>query len=248
MNTSQEQQEMVESVPKHVAIIMDGNGRWAEGRKLPRFQGHKEGVKRVEEIISEAERCGIKVLTLFTFSTENWQRPKLEVSMLMGIFCSVLERKLRVLMNRGIRLMMIGRREGIPKEVMACIDRTIEATRDNKRMTLNIAFNYGSRTEILDGIRQLIKNVQGGDLNPDDINEDLFSQELYTKDIPDPDLLIRTSGEKRISNFLLWQLSYSELYFVDKCWPDFTVEELHLALKEYAGRERRFGRVKTNNG
>ncbi len=232
-----------EKLPEHVAIIMDGNGRWAKNRHLPRTRGHIEGVRRVEEIVYFANDRGIKVLTLFTFSTENWKRPKHEVSMLMKTLMSVLERKVQELSQKKIRLQFIGKKEGVPSSVIKTINNATELTEHNTGMILNMAFNYGGRLEILDAVKGIALAVKNNQLTISDITEEIFSQFLYTQGLPDPDLLIRTSGEKRISNFLLWQLSYAEFYFTDKFWPDFDQEEFEKALAEFKKRERRYGRV-----
>jgi undecaprenyl diphosphate synthase len=231
-------------LPQHIAIIMDGNGRWAKSQHLTRSQGHLEGVKRVEEIVFEASNTGIKVLTLYAFSTENWSRPQDEVSLLMRTLISVLSQKAKDLHGNGIRIQFIGRRAGIPESVLEAIKKAESLTEKNKAMTLNIAFNYGARAEIVDAAKTIFNDVREGKLNIDEINEDNFGFYLYTKDQPEVDLLIRTSGELRISNFLLWQISYAELYFTSKYWPEFKVEEFHKALKDFANRERRYGGVK----
>ncbi len=233
------------NLPAHIAIIMDGNGRWAQQRHLPRTHGHLEGVKRVEEIVEAARKMGIQVLTLYTFSTENWTRPVDEVSMLMQTLISVLNKKIKKLNEGNIRLQFMGIREGIPAAVLKTLDEAAALTKDNTSMILNLAFNYGGRVEILDAVRKIAREAAAGKINADDINENLFSNALYTKGLPDPDLLIRTSGEKRISNFLLWQLSYAEFYFTEKYWPDFDTKELELAIADFQSRERRFGNVKT---
>lgn len=235
---------MATNLPRHVAIIMDGNGRWAKTRNLPRTSGHMEGIKRVEEIIDAASDMGIKALTLFTFSTENWQRPQREIAVLMQTLSEVLQKKVEKLNRKNIRFQLIGRREGIPSEVWKSISSTIEKTRRNTGMVLNMAFNYGSRLEIIDAVRSIVRAVEEGKLKVDHISETTMNQSLYTHGLPDPDLLIRTSGEQRISNFLLWQLSYAELYFTEKCWPDFDRMEFAKAIEEYQNRERRYGRVK----
>ena len=231
-------------LPRHVAIIMDGNGRWAQARGMARSQGHVEGVKRVEEIIKYACDKGVKFLTIYAFSTENWSRPQDEVSMIMRTFIMVLGPKAKELGSHGIRINFIGRRQEVPAEVLKAMDEAARITMNNTTMTLNIAFNYGARAEIVDAVKSIFTQVREGRIKADDIDENLISSHLYTKDQPDPDLLIRTSGEKRISNFLLWQLSYAELYFTDKCWPEFDEEEFSKALMSYAQRERRWGRVK----
>jgi len=230
-------------IPRHVAIIMDGNGRWAKSRNLPRFRGHIEGVKRVEDIIDSSRDLGIKALTLFTFSTENWQRPAAEVAMLMKTLCSVLDDRVKKLQDINVRFNFIGRREGVPSDVLKTIDSSRQLTAHCTGMILNMAFNYGARLEIVDAIKAISRKVRDGDLDIDSIDENTVSQNLYTADLPDPDLLIRTSGEQRISNFLLWQLSYAEFYFTDKFWPDFTKEEFSRAISVFRSRERRFGKI-----
>ena len=228
----------------HVAIIMDGNGRWAQARHLTRTQGHIEGVKRVEEITQAALKAGVKVLTLYAFSTENWSRPPDEVSMLMRTLVSALNQKAKELHVHGVRIRFIGRRQGVPDHVLAAIRsaETMTGAADTT-MTLNVAFNYGSRAEIVDAVKGLALDVKAGRVGMEDISEETLGRYLYTAGQPDPDILIRTSGEQRISNFLLWQLSYAELYFTDKFWPEFTVQEFHKALAEFAGRQRRYGGV-----
>ena len=235
-------------IPKHIAIIMDGNGRWAKARGLARTQGHIEGVKRVDEVVEFAAARGVKVLTLFTFSTENWTRPANEVSMLMQTLVSVLSNKLKKLHANNIRFRMSGRREGAPKGVLDMFDKAAEFTKNNTGLTLNIAFNYGGRHEILDAVRAFTAEVAAGKRCLADLNDDLFGSYLYTSGLPDPDLLIRTSGEMRISNFLLWQLSYAEFYFTDKFWPEFTLEELDKAIASFSKRERRFGDIDGKGG
>ena len=233
-----------DQLPTHVAIIMDGNGRWAKARGMSRTQGHLEGVKRVEEIIRAARDTGIKFLTIYAFSTENWNRPQDEVSMIMRTFIMVLGQKAKELGEKGVRINFIGRRQGIPQEVLEAVDKAVFMTKDKTTMTLNIAFNYGARGEIIDAIKSISSQVRDGKIKIDDIDEKIVSSHLYTKGQPDPDLLIRTSGEERISNFLLWQLSYAEFYFTNKFWPEFNEEEFSKALTNYAQRERRWGKVK----
>ncbi len=230
-------------LPNHVAIIMDGNGRWAQNRNLPRSSGHIEGVKRVEEIVYFAQDQGIKFLTLFTFSTENWNRPENEVSMLMTTLITVINRKIKELNEKNIRLQFLGKRQGIPQSVLDTINSASELTRKNTDLTLNMAFNYGGRLEILEGVKNIAQAVKENQLDVNAITEEMLSQSLYTKGMPDPDLLIRTSGEKRISNFLLWQLSYAEFYFTDTLWPDFDKNEFLKALLDFEMRERRYGNV-----
>lgn len=232
-----------ENLPKHIAVIMDGNGRWAKARNLPRISGHLEGGKRVEEIIIASSKLGIKVLTLFTFSTENWNRPEKEVDMIMKTVGNVLNKRLKLLFDWNVQFRFSGQRAGIPEEVLKSIDHAVEATKCNSGLILNMAFNYGSRMEILDAVKKIAVDLKQGNVRVDEITEDLVSRSLYTSGLPDPDLLIRTSGEKRISNFLLWQLSYAELYFTDKFWPDFTEDELLKAITNFQTRERRYGKI-----
>jgi len=232
-------------VPAHVAIIMDGNGRWAQARHLTRTQGHIEGVKRVEEITQAALKAGVKVLTLYAFSTENWSRPPDEVGMLMRTLVSVLNQKAKELHVHGVRIRFIGRRQGVGDHVLAAIRSAETMTAANTTMTLNVAFNYGGRAEIADAVKALALDVKAGRLGLEDISEETLGRYLYTAGQPDPDILVRTSGEQRISNFLLWQLSYAELYFTDKFWPEFTTQEFDKALAEFAGRQRRYGGVRS---
>ena len=227
---------------------MDGNGRWAKQKRMPRSYGHLNGVKRVDEIVAASHRMGIKVLTLFAFSSENWKRPKTEVSMLMRTLASNLNKKSKELHRMGIRFKMIGRREGVPDIVLKSLDQAQEKTKSNEGMILNIAFNYGSRQEIVDAVCGIAKGVKSENLKISDIDEDTVSNALYTAGMPDPDLLIRTSGETRISNFLLWQLSYSELYFTKKFWPEFTEKELEKAIADFKNRQRRYGAVRSTKG
>jgi len=230
-------------VPQHIAIIMDGNGRWAEGQSLPRTQGHIQGVKRAEEIIDASREFGIKVITLFTFSTENWDRPESEVSLIMNILTAALERKLQKLKKDNIQFQTIGRTDRIPDSLLNTLIKVIEETKNNTGLIVNLAFNYGSRIEIIDAIQSIARSVREGKLNIEDIDEEAISSALYTKRLPDPDLLIRTSGEQRISNFLLWQLSYAEFYFTEKLWPDFSAEEFKNAIINYQTRKRRYGKL-----
>jgi len=231
------------NIPQHIAIIMDGNGRWAKERGLPRTAGHRQGVGRVEEITDAALRLGVKVITFFAFSAENWDRPKREISVLMRYLDNFLDRQIRKLDKNNIRFMVIGDPERIPKEIQKKIKKAEAATQDNTAMTLVLALSYGSRQEIVEAAKKIAGAVARGGLNPDNLNSETFSRYLYTAGLPDPDLLIRTSGEMRISNFLLWQLSYAELYFVKKYWPDFAGRDLEEAIEEFQKRERRFGRI-----
>lgn len=230
-------------LPRHVAIIMDGNGRWAQRQNLLRTQGHAEGVKRVEENVAFARKKGIEVLTLYAFSTENWNRPADEVSVLMRMFITALGQKARDLHANGICIRFIGRRTGVPDAVLKAIDEATSLTAANKAMTLNVAFNYGSRAEITDAVRTLAQGIKNNTVEPQLITEEMIGSCLYTNNQPDVDLLIRTSGEQRISNFLLWQASYAEFYFTPKFWPEFTPDEFQVALDEFAGRQRRYGGV-----
>ncbi len=235
-------------LPQHVAIIMDGNGRWAQKRHLPRTRGHIEGGKRVEEIVGAARKKGIKVLTLYTFSTENWNRPQSEVSMLMRMLTSLLNKKITELSHNGIRVQFIGKEEGIPPAVREVIHRATQLTKNNTDMILNMAFNYGGRQEIVEAIQRIAASLKNNTLKISDIDEELIDRSLYTKGLPDPDLLIRTSGEKRISNFLLWQSSYAEFYFTDKLWPDFDTAEFEKALMDFQTRQRRYGGISPVGG
>ncbi|MCA9409416.1 MAG: isoprenyl transferase [Candidatus Omnitrophica bacterium] len=237
----------LEKIPQHVAIIMDGNGRWAKSRQLPRTKGHLEGVKRVEEIVDVASEIGIKVLTLYTFSTENWKRPKSEVSMLMNLLAEVLKHKIDSLKKSNIRFQTIGRKDRVPDALLNAINQVAHETKENTGLILNLAFNYGARLEIIDAIKQIALLVKNNQLAIENIDDFTVSRHLYTYNLPDPDLLIRTSGEQRISNFLLWQLSYAEFYFTQKYWPDFDADEFKNALNEFQNRERRYGKIGKND-
>lgn len=229
------------NIPRHVAIIMDGNGRWAKERGLPRTAGHMEGIKRIEEILEAASKIGVKYLTFFAFSSENWKRPKVEINILMRSLDNFLSRKLKVLMKNNVRLVCIGRREPVPDYLWERLQKAKEATRENTGLTAVLAFNYGGRAEIVDAVKKALIEARENRLKIEDLNEENFNKFLYTAGIPDPDLLIRTSGELRLSNFLLWQLSYAELYFPKVYWPDFRPENLEEALAEFQIRQRRFG-------
>jgi undecaprenyl diphosphate synthase len=229
------------TAPGHVAIIMDGNGRWAKARGLPRTAGHKKGVDAVRRTVEAARELGIGTLTIFSFSSENWRRPEEEISDLMGLLRFYLRSEVTELHRAGIRLRVIGDRKRLSDDINRLIANAEEMTRDNRVMTLVVALSYGSRLEIVHAARRLADEVAAGRLSPDAIDEDALSARLYTADIPDPDLIIRTSGEKRISNFLLWQAAYAELVFVDTLWPDFTKRDLEAAIEEFHRRERRFG-------
>ncbi|CAO3422101.1 isoprenyl transferase [Azospirillum endophyticum] len=229
------------TAPGHVAIIMDGNGRWAKARGLPRTAGHKKGVDAVRRTVEAARELGIGTLTIFSFSSENWRRPEEEVSDLMGLLRFYLRSEVAELHRGGVRLRVIGDRSRLSPDINRLIDNAEELTRDNRVMTLVVALSYGSRLEIVQAARRLAEEVAAGRLTPEAIDENALSARLYTADIPDPDLIIRTSGEKRISNFLLWQAAYTELVFVDTLWPDFTKRDLEAAIEEFHRRERRFG-------
>ena len=231
----------LDRLPTHVAIIMDGNGRWAQSRKLPRVEGHRAGIASVRETVETCARLGIKVLTLYAFSEENWQRPAAEVRALMKLLNRFLKTELEEMQHNGICLKAIGRIERLPKETGKILLETIEKTSSNEEMVLTLALSYGGRQEILDGIRKIAIQIENREKTAKDVSEKLISDSLYTAGIPDPDLLIRTSGEYRISNFLLWQISYSEFYFTPTLWPDFDKEEYLRAIETYQKRERRFG-------
>ncbi|WP_337385279.1 isoprenyl transferase [Prevotella sp.] len=229
------------NIPQHIAIIMDGNGRWAAEKGKPRSFGHQAGVDTVRRITSECTRLGVKYLTLYTFSTENWNRPATEVAALMGLVLTSLEDE--IFMKNNVRFRVIGDLKRLPEEVRLKLHETEEHTAANTAMTMVIALSYSSRWEITEATRQIANEVKAGTLNPADINEDTIAQHMATAFMPDPDLLIRTGGEERISNYLLWQIAYSELYFCDTFWPDFSEEELQRAIANYQQRQRRFGKT-----
>jgi undecaprenyl diphosphate synthase len=230
-------------LPAHVAIIMDGNGRWAKQKGKLRVFGHQSGVLSVRETVEAAAELGIKYLTLYAFSTENWNRPKFEVNALMELLVGTIRKETKTLTNNDIRLQAIGDTESLPKSCKRELTEAIELTASNKRMTLVLALSYSSKWEIINAVKQISARVAAKEISPDDINESLFNSFLCTADFPDPELLIRTSGEQRISNFLLWQIAYSELYFTEKMWPDFRKEDLYEAILDFQGRERRFGKT-----
>jgi len=231
--------KLPDKVPTHVAIIMDGNGRWARARSLPRLAGHRAGVENLRRVLEACVEFGIQYLTIYAFSTENWNRPVDEVSGLMSILEEVIDRELQKLNEKGVQLRHIGRLERLLPELQEKVRHAIELTRNNQKLVLNIAWNYGGRAEIVDAVQQIVADG----ISPDEVKEDLVSRYLYTAGCPDPDLIIRTAGELRASNFLIWQGAYSEWYIASTYWPDFDREELFKALCEYASRERRFGRV-----
>lgn len=232
-----------EKLPRHVAIIMDGNGRWAEQRSLPRFAGHKAGVETVRRVVQMSGELGIEALTLFAFSSENWRRPKKEVGLLMDLFLTALEREVKQLHDTGVQLRVIGDLSAFPKKLQQRIEKSMKLTSDNKGLVLNIAANYGGKWDMIQATRKVAKLVEQGEISCDEVSEDLIEQHLSLSDLPNPDLFIRTGGEQRISNFLIWQLAYSELYFTRVLWPDFDHEEYATAIKSFTNRQRRFGQT-----
>jgi undecaprenyl diphosphate synthase len=230
-----------ERAPRHIAIIMDGNGRWAQSRDLPRIEGHRRGVASVRRTVEEAARLHLDQLTLYCLSSENWKRPQHELDFLMHLLQQYMIEERQTIMDQGVVVKTIGRRDGIPDQVLDEIEKTIEMSSKNSGTTLCLAINYGARTEIVDAVQQIVRDVQSGKLLPDDVDESAITSRLYTAEMPDPDLLLRTAGEMRISNYLLWQISYSELWVTQKFWPDFQEADLHQAIRDFAGRERRFG-------
>jgi len=232
-----------DNLPKHLAIIMDGNGRWAKQKGLLRAFGHENGTKSVRTVVEASAKLGIDNLTLFAFSTENWNRPKLEVDLLMELLINSLKNELKTLQNNNIRLNSIGNLDLLPKSAQKKLQEVIEATKGNSRMVLTLALSYGSREELINAVKNISNKVKNNIISIDNIDESIINQHLYTRDLPEVDLLIRTSGEHRISNFLLWQIAYSELYFTDVLWPDFNEEDLYEAIISYQKRERRFGKT-----
>jgi undecaprenyl diphosphate synthase len=232
-----------EALPRHLAIIMDGNGRWARERKLPRIEGHRHAATAVREVVTECARLGLRCLTLYSFSQENWRRPADEVDGLMALYAHYLAAERAELAENEIRLVQIGDRAGLPADVLRELERTEQACRDNRGMVLCLALNYGARAEITGAIRQICTQVAAGTLRPEQITEQTVTDHLQTAGLADPDLVIRTAGELRLSNFLLWQLSYAELYVTPVLWPDFRRTDLHAALRSFAARERRYGGI-----
>jgi undecaprenyl diphosphate synthase len=230
-------------VPRHVAIIMDGNGRWAQQHKLPRLSGHEAGRKSVKKVVQAAIAHGVRYLTLYAFSVENWQRPRDEVQGLMGLLRLVLREELAEMGKEGVRLRAMGRLQDLPEAVREELESAIEKTKANTKLDLILALSYGSRVEITEAVKTIAREVKSGQLDAETITEETISQHLYTRGLPDPDLLIRTSGEMRISNFMLWQISYAEIHVTPVLWPDFGQEEFAAALADYARRERRFGGI-----
>ncbi len=240
MDESQEPESEIANTPQHVAIIMDGNGRWAQKRSLPRLEGHRVGIDNIRRVIETFADFHVPYLTLFAFSTENWSRPEEEVYGLIRFLASSIEEETRNLHEKGVRIRHLGRMDRLPKDVQVSIDKALDLTKNNDVITVSIAFDYGGRDEILQAMQQIARDG----IPTDAIDEQLVSRYLYTDGIPDPDMIIRTAGELRLSNFLIWQSAYSEYYFTDKTWPDFDREEVRKALQAYSYRQRRFGRVR----
>lgn len=233
----------VDSIPEHIGIIMDGNGRWAKNRGMPRVAGHKEGVSVVVKVVKAAVRCKVKVLTLYAFSTENWKRPKTEVDSILNLPKEFLRIYLPDLIDNNVRIGTIGDMESLPAHTREAVQYAMDRTRDNDGLLLNFALNYGSRHEILNAMKGMLADINNGELSLDELNEQQFEKYLYTAGMKEPDLLIRTGGEKRLSNFLLWQLAYTEFWFTDVLWPDFSEKDFLQALEEYQQRKRRFGGI-----
>ena len=227
--------------PRHIAVIMDGNGRWAQRRGLPRIEGHRRGVASVRRTSEECSRLGIEQLTLYCLSSENWKRPQQEIDFLMHLLEQYMIEERSTIMDNDLRVRMIGRRANIPDQVLRELDKTVEMSAGNSGMWLNLAINYGGRSELVDAMRRVGDEIAAGTLRPDDIAESTIAERLYTAGLDDPDLLVRTAGEMRISNFLLWQISYAEIWVTDRCWPDFDEPALHEAITEFAARNRKFG-------
>jgi undecaprenyl diphosphate synthase len=247
---SGEQQELVLEVPperrpRHIAIIMDGNGRWAERQNLPRVAGHQKGVDSVRRTTEECARLKIEQLTLYCLSSENWKRPPTEINFLMHLLERYMIEERSTIMGNNVRVRMLGRRSDIPEQVLRELDKTVEMSGVNTGLRLNLAINYGGRAEIVDAVRAIGEQIQSHTLQPTAVNEQSIADNLYTAGAPDPDLLVRTAGEMRISNFLLWQISYAEIWVTDKCWPEFDEAVLHEAIRAYAARQRRFGGLAT---
>ncbi|WP_074409641.1 MULTISPECIES: isoprenyl transferase [Aquimarina] len=238
-----DKKQLNSNIPQHVAIIMDGNGRWAKKKGLFRAVGHENGTKAVKEAVESSAEIGVKYLTLYAFSTENWNRPKLEVDTLMKLLVNSLKKEIKTLQDNNIKLNAIGNLQSLPKKARVELLEVIEKTKSNTHMTLTLALSYGSREELIKTIKEISIKVKNGVISPHLINESVINEHLYTKDLPDVDLLIRTSGEQRISNFLLWQIAYAELYFTEILWPDFKKSDLFEAIYNYQKRERRFGKT-----
>ncbi|EFM65267.1 isoprenyl transferase [Peptostreptococcus stomatis] len=234
----------LDKVPAHIAIIMDGNGRWAKSRFMPRTYGHKVGVETIRKVVKECSRLGVKYLTLYAFSTENWKRPKEEVSALMGLLVKYLRNELEELHKNNVKILTIGDISKLPQACIEELDHAKEKTKDNTGLVMSLALNYGGRNDLVNAVKNISQEVVDGKISVDDIGDDLISSHLSTKESPDPDLVVRTSGEQRLSNFLLWELAYSEFYFADIHWPDFDEKELQKAIFAYQSRDRRFGGIK----
>ena len=230
--------------PRHVAIIMDGNGRWARRQHLPRVEGHRRGVASVRRTVEEAARLHLEQLTLYCLSSENWKRPQLELDFLMHLLEQYMIEERTTIMRQNVAVSIIGRRDGIPAATLAEMDKTIELSAANSGTRLCLAINYGGRSEIVDAVRRIAAEVKNGELEPDAIDEHTIAAHLYSAGMPDPDLAIRTAGEMRVSNFLLWQISYAELWVTDRCWPEFEIADFHQAIRDFAARDRRFGGIK----
>ncbi len=227
--------------PRHIAVIMDGNGRWAERQQLPRVEGHRRGVASVRRTVEECSRLAIDQLTLYCLSSENWKRPQAEVDFLMHLLEQYMIEERSTIMEQNVVVRTIGRRDGIPQRVQMEMDKTIKLSQNNTGTCLCLAINYGGRAELVDAIRRIAEQARDGELDPKNVTEESIGEYLYTSGMPDPDLLIRTAGELRLSNFLLWQISYAELWGTDRCWPEFEIADLHQAILDYAARDRRFG-------
>ncbi len=230
-------------VPNHIAVIMDGNGRWAKGKGMQRVFGHRNALTAIRETADTASELGVKYLTMYAFSTENWNRPKLEVDALMSLLITTLKKELPEFMRKNVRVNAIGNTESLPKSAQKVLNNVIEKTKDNQKITLTFALSYGAREEIVNAFKNISKKVVNNEIEIEKINEKIINNHLYTFNLPDVDLMIRTSGEHRISNFLLWQMAYAELYFTDVLWPDFRKEDLFNAILDYQNRERRFGKT-----
>ena len=231
------------NIPNHIAIIMDGNGRWAKTKGKNRLFGHRNGVKAVQKTVEESTRLGVKYLTLYAFSTENWKRPQKEINTLMNLLVKSLKKELDQMLQNDIRLNAIGNLSKLPMSVQEELNQTIEKTKKNSRMTLTLALNYGGKEELTHAFREIASKVKNNIISPENVDETIINKHLYTQNLPDVDLLIRTSGEQRISNFLLWKIAYAEFYFLDILWPEFNETHLHLAIHNYQNRERRFGKT-----
>ncbi len=234
-------------IPTHIAMIMDGNGRWAQERGLPRIKGHHQGAKNVRVMLEACAAVGVEVLTLYSFSTENWSRPDDEIQGLMEMCVAYCEHEREALRSNNVRVRVLGRREGMPDQALVALDGLVEATKECTGITMCLAVNYGGRDEIVDAARSLAARAVSGDIRPDEIDADMFADFLTTRGLPDPDLLIRTGGDFRVSNYLLWQISYAEIMVTDVQWPDYSREELHEMIRRYAGRSRRFGNIDTES-